>query len=39
MNTWTLHQQSIVHAQVVSEAQPATEVQMLNTQMQQVTRI
>jgi len=33
MNTWTLYQQSIAHAQIVNEAETAREVQMLNTQM------
>ena len=33
MNTWTLHQQSIVHALAVNEAETAREMQMPNTQM------
>ena len=39
MNIWTLHQQSIVHAQVFSNAETARMVQMLNTQTWQGTRI
>jgi hypothetical protein len=39
MNTWTLHQQSIVYTQVVNASEKAREEQILNTQMWQVTRI